>query len=541
MPGVISADWWVAITAIAVFSLMSVVLAIASRGFLEGDACSHYLAARAAFAEPVYLVNVWCRPICTGVYTLPAHFAGRLGVRLTSLCMAIAIALLTRSIAKRQGWRWPTLALIFLLAQPLVFLHSFSEMTELPFALLMAIGFWAYQRRQFLLFALAIGLTPLSRPEGFGFIALAAFALIVHRRWWWTIVLLTPLFAWDYAGWRLNGSQGPWWNWLHSSWPWGQESLYERGPLLHFVMLLPVIVSPFLLPAMVIGMWLCLTGNRRRVTLPGLLNDFTGKKWLKNPDAPDAPDAGSEGLRRAGLNDATSGSSESLRTGVPTVSNREANHLRRCELLIVGLPLIILIGHSLLYWLGKMASNGEIRYMMVVAPLWALLSARGWSWAFINMDWRRPLLWGCFAAMLPILVNRAWTVLPMDNSIDWTEAEQIARWYKTGMLNGRPIEKQFPFLEISHVGLTYALDIDPRTGRLRNWTKTEIDARPRGTILIWDRIGALFNSDASRKVPLDEIRRAGWKQIKTPWTDGAGEWQFFVSEPLEISEKKNVR
>ena len=56
-----------------------------------------------------------------------------------------------------------------------------------------------------------------------------------------------------------------------------------------------------------------------------------------------------------------------------------------------------------------------------------------------------------------------------------------------------------------------------------------IDARPPGTLLVWDRVGALFNSDAERKIPLAEIRAAGWRPLKTRWTHGAGEWEFFVS------------
>ncbi len=462
------------LAAIAVFSLMSVTMAIVSKGFLEGDACSHFLTARAAFANPAYLVNVWGRPFCTGLYALPAHFGGRIAVRLTSLVVAIAISLITRSIAGGQGWRWPTLALIFLLAQPLVFLHSFSELTELPFALLIALGFLAYQRRQFFLMALVMGFGPLSRPEGFGFLGLAMLALVLHRRWWWSVVLLMPVVLWDYFGWRLNGCQGIWWHWLKDNWPYAQESLYERGPLLYFVSVMPAVVSPFIFPATVVGGFVCLKDSR---------------------------------VNRL-LREAASG-----------------DHLRRCEILIVILPLLILVGHSVLYWRGKMASNGEVRYMMVVAPFWALLSARGWTWIFNEMNWRRPLLWAGLAAMVPVLVNRAWTVIPMDNSRDWIEAQQIADWYKTS-----GIAKHYPHLEISHVGLLYALDLDPESGQIREWKKTVIDARPPGTLLIWDRVGALFNSDASRKIPLSEIRAAGWTPLKTRWTGGAGEWEFFESD-----------
>ena len=191
--------------------------------------------------------------------------------------------------------------------------------------------------------SLAMGFGPLSRPEGFGFLILVLWALVLHRRWWWSIVLITPLVIWDYSGWWLNGSQGIWWHWLHDNWPYAQESLYASGSLLHFVLLMPAVTSPFLFPATVAGIWLCVKSSR----IGRLLRDTFG-----------------------------------------------SDHLRRCEILIAVLPLLILVGHSLLYWRGKMASNGEIRYMLVVAPFWALLSARGWSWIFRAMDWDRPLLWG---------------------------------------------------------------------------------------------------------------------------------------------------
>ena len=60
-------------------------------------------------------------------------------------------------------------------AQPLVFLHSFSELTELPFAALLALAFWAYQRRRFALLAVLISLSPLTRPEGRGAVLICGY------------------------------------------------------------------------------------------------------------------------------------------------------------------------------------------------------------------------------------------------------------------------------------------------------------------------------------------------------------------------------
>ena len=456
--------------AVAVFSALSATMAVKSTAFLEGDACTHYMYARAAFAAPHYLVNVWGRPICTGLYAIPAHLGGRLAVRLTSLAVAIVIALVARSVAARQGWRWPALAAVFTFAQPLVFLHSFAELTELPFALLMALALLAYQRRQWFWLALVVGLTPLSRPEGFAFVGLAAVALLFHRRARWLPVLATPLVAWDVSGWWLYGHKTRWWHWLIDNWPYAGDSLYDRGNVFKFAAMMPAVAGPFIFPALVLGVWLCLRSR------PAESASFT------------------------------------------------ADHRRRCDVLIAVLPLLVLVGHSLLTAFGKMASNGEVRYMLVVAPFWALLSARGWGWTFDQLSWRRPLLWAGVAAVLPAFFNLTYGVLPQHPMPDWIEAQDIARWYQDG-----PVGRQYPHIALAHPGLLYALDFVPNDGHIVDWNKKRIDAVPPGTLLVWDHVNGLFNSDASRSIPLAELRRDGWVEFDTPFTGGAGQWVFFHS------------
>jgi hypothetical protein len=476
------------VIAVVIFSALSLFLAVKSTAFLEGDACTHYIYARAVFAEPYYLVNVWGRPFATALYAVPAHYGGRLAVRVTSLIVALVIALVSQSIARGQRWRWPVLALIFTLAQPLVFLHSFSELTELPFALLMALGFWAYQRRCFFLMALIVGTAPLSRPEGFAFVALAAIALLAHRRRWWLVVLAAPVTLWDYTGWRMYGEPGHWWHWLAENWPYQEHSIYTPGPLLHFVEMLPAVVSPFIFPATIVGIIVCLAS---------------------------CGFAKSRGLIR----EAAGG------------GNFFSNHRRRCDVLIALLPMAVLAGHSYLYWRGAMSSNGEVRYMLVVAPFWALLGARGWGWVFETFNWKRPLAFAAVAALLPIGVNWMYKVLPVVTMPDWQEAKTIAHWYET-----RPESKRYPYLASSHPALLYWLDMSPTNPRRIEWRKDIIDSHPlpAGTILIWDRINAMYNSDSARTISLDELRAAGWKPMppsEVPVDGGFGQWHFFKSEP----------
>ena len=141
--------------ALVIFCFFSTTAAIYSRGFLEADGCTHFLYSRFVWQEHHLITNVWGRPFCTAIYALPALFH-RQGVRTASMIMAAAISLITFHIARRQNYRLPALAGVFLLGQPILFLHSFSELTEIPFALLVTIALWAYQTRRFLTMAVIV-------------------------------------------------------------------------------------------------------------------------------------------------------------------------------------------------------------------------------------------------------------------------------------------------------------------------------------------------------------------------------------------------
>lgn len=448
--------------AIAAFAACSLAAAIRSTGFLESDGGTHYMLSRFALREPYHLVDVWGRPFCTALFALPATFGGLLGVRVTSLLLAITCALIAYRIAIGQEYRWPVLALIFCFAQPLLFLHSFSELTELPFATLIVLAFWAYQQQRWALMAAIAALGPAARPEGFGFLLLAAAALVLHRRFVWLILLPLPLILWSYAGWALTGHQGAWWLWLPHNWPYAESSTYPSGSIFHFVMLLPMVVGPFALPAMWIGMW------------------------------------------------------RSFAEGSPF-----QDHRRRCQWLIALLPLAVLGVHSLLYRFGKMASNGEERYLLVVSPMWALLAAKGWEWAFVQFNWRNPIGWAALAAVWPGSVNYVWRVLPLQQPTSWIEAQRLVDWYEHS-----PIRARYPRIMTNHPGVNYFLDVSPTDSRyVVGWSKWNI-AHPRpGTILFWDPEFSVHNSDQNLVVPLQEVIAAGWVN------DWPAEWKSNVNNP----------
>jgi len=162
--------------AILAFAICSIAAAVRSRGFIESDGATHYVFARHAFEQPIFFVDIWGRPLCTALFAVPASVGGLIAVRMTSLLAAIGCALVAAEIARGQGYPRPVLALIFTLGQPLLFLHSFSELTELPFALVLGLAFIGYQRRRWWAMAILAGIAPLGRPEGFVFLLLAAVA-----------------------------------------------------------------------------------------------------------------------------------------------------------------------------------------------------------------------------------------------------------------------------------------------------------------------------------------------------------------------------
>lgn len=451
---------------VLVFATLSQWTAWSSEGFLEADGCVHYIYARHAFAQPHYFVDIWGRPFKTALCSVPAWLGGLQGVRLTSLLVALATALLAWRIAADLGVRRPVMALIFTLGQPLLFLHSASELTELPFALLLALAFLAYQRRAWWGVALAAGWMPTARPEGFGFVLLALAALLLHRRARWWPVLLLPLVLWHWIGWELYGRPGQPWTWLRDHWPYSGRSVYGAGPALQFLGLLPAVIGPFIFPATVLGTFAALRGATR---------------WAAWRD-----------------------------------------HAARCALLAALLPVSVLVVHSALFATGRLASSGEARYLLIVAPLWGVLAAMGWEHVVATLRLRWPLAIAGAAAAAAIPLHAVYPVLPLAMSKDWREAGRAAAWYvESGAA------RSHPGVAASHPGVFYYLDISPTDPRVLEWHQGVLARPTTPTVLFWHRIYGTHNADADRVVAAGDLERWGWRGVDVPGLDPA-EWRVFT-------------
>ena len=81
-----------ALLAILAFAICSIAAAVRSRGFIESDGATHYIFARHAFEQPIYFVDIWGRPLCTALFSVPARLGGLVAVRFTSMLAAIGCA-----------------------------------------------------------------------------------------------------------------------------------------------------------------------------------------------------------------------------------------------------------------------------------------------------------------------------------------------------------------------------------------------------------------------------------------------------------------
>ena len=446
--------------AIAIFLLLWLPAAILSHGYPEADGYTHFLAARYALAVPTNFTDVWARPVCTILYCLPSIIGGHFGICVASAAIAIGCGVVAFQIARDQGDR-PALALILTLAQPLLFVHSLTVMTELPFALLLGCTFLAFERKRWFIAALLAGLLPAARPEGFGFLIFAGCALLwLAPRW--LLILPLPLVIWNLTGWLQDGREGQWWMWMSHHWPYSAQSMYGRGSIMAFAVQLPVIVSPLVLPATLLGI---------------------------------------------------------------ALSFRPLRVARAATALI---PLFVLTVHSLLYATGKMGSYGEARYLLVAAPFWGILSARGWEWCFGKLRWSHSLRWAGAAAMVPLLVNCIHPFVPLRPTPDCELAERLGKWYPTSAQGQR-----YTHLLASHIAVYYFSGISPTDqSRAVRFNKEMIAARPPDTLLIWDPYFSMHNANMDCTVSLDEIARAGWvadPAIEDQLGLGSLQWHVFHS------------
>ncbi len=169
------------------------------------------------------------------------------------------------------------------------------------------------------------------------------------------------------------------------------------------------------------------------------------------------------------------------------------------------------------------------RYLLVVAPFWALLSASGFEWVFSTLRWKHPLPIAGLLALLPIAGNFYYDqVVPFPAYDNDKLGINFAKWYRND-----PISAKYPRIAAVPPQIYFSLDIRPKNDRLiKSYLgKATLQSKDPGTIVIWDSSGT-SNADANMCVSDQDLRDAGWIYWKN-FSEGSTSVELYLS-PLDI-------
>ena len=190
----------VAALAFAVFVLSTLV----SPSSYVHDHYTHFRHARAAWDDPLLLLDPWDRPAFMLLYAGAARF-GLVAARLVSAIPASLAVAATMLAAKAAGVRRAWLAGLFIVAQLDFFGQASSTMTELLLAAGLAVACWGFFAERPWLAAAGLAFAGLTRPEAPLLVAACALLLFVaHRRLGPVLVAFAPFVAWVALGSALH-------------------------------------------------------------------------------------------------------------------------------------------------------------------------------------------------------------------------------------------------------------------------------------------------------------------------------------------------
>jgi hypothetical protein len=204
-----------------------------------------------------------------------------------------------------------------------------------------------------------------------------------------------------------------------------------------------------------------------------------------------------------------------------------SSHRRRCDFVIAALPLGILAVHSVFWFFGKF-SGGELRYLLVVAPFWALTAARGWEWICRRASIKWTLITAIILAALPATVDYSYTVVPIRYSRAELLSRNFADWYHTHP----KVQQRYPNILSPQPTVFYMMDLCPTGGDgVIGWNRDVVENPPPGVLMVYEKILATYNSDKRMVIdPATSLPKGGWVLFDVLGND----WAIYVSRIVAL-------
>lgn len=347
----------IALLASTLFFLLSLLIAFSYEGTGDsGDSISHFLYAQYAFQHPENFFYQWAKPLFV-LFAAPFSQFGFVGIKVFNCLNASLTLYFTYKIAKKLEVPKALLVILILATCSMYFTLIFSGLTEHFSALLLVISIHFYLNEKYIPATILISFLPFARSEGLLIIGITALYLISKKRYQYLMLLPVGHIAYSIAGYIIHKD----FLWVFNKISYISMSAYGHGAWYHFIELLYYSTG-----------------------LPQYILFFIGIFYFFSLLFKKAPPQYQERIW-----------------------------------LIYGYFFVLLIAHSLFWYLGIFNSYGLARVMNMVMPMFSIIVLLGYNY-FTNFiqnvllkKWTQSLLIVAFIFM-PFTNNPAAIFFPKD-------------------------------------------------------------------------------------------------------------------------------
>jgi hypothetical protein len=325
-----------------------------------GDTYSHFILARDALIYPENLLHHWGKPFFTLV-ALPFAQLGLKGVEFMNMILNLASGFLAFRIASSLNYRFSSVATLFTLFAPILFITTFSALTEPLATFLLTLGIFLYTHKKFLWGSLTLSFLIMVRTEAFVFYPIWLLFLMWNKAYKAIPFLFFAFVVYSVAGASYYQDMF----WVITKQPYGDSaSVYGTGNFLHFADSYLKITHK--IPAL--------------LTLLGLVFLF-----------------------------------------VHLVKDRFTNwtHQKKTEWLILATASSFFLAHSYAWWVGNAGSAGLLRPMAVIIPCTSILAVKGLNIPFLNNSKRvQQIFWIVILVLSLRFIHQVWQMYQLPVATD---------------------------------------------------------------------------------------------------------------------------
>lgn len=361
--------------------IITLLIILSTGAYQGGDTFQHYMIAKWAFQHPYLFLDHWGKPFFTALFA-PASQLGYTAAKIQNTFLGFAAAWYAYLTAKELGHRlaWPVTLMV--ICAPIYFIHLNSAMTEILFSTVIIVStYWIIKERWYQ-GAILLSFLPFVRTEGFVLIPFISLWFLYHKKWIPFLLLGFGTVVYSILGYLFYFHDLLWV--FHKNPYEVNVDFYGSGNWHHFI-----------------------STNYVTWGVPMFIALCAGYYWIFRAWS-----------RHTGRLD------KALSTELS---------------LIVTPALIFLLFHSMAWWLGKLASVGEIRVLASLMPLYAITANRGLMWMnekFKN-DWKKSLRFMTFFCVAVLIMPFLFFPLPMRRMRGQEVMHRVSEWLENTPRNGR--------------------------------------------------------------------------------------------------------